>query len=48
MGNFFKLDARRKKILFAGKKKNGSPKHVPLGNNFLGEKGNNFPWEERD
>jgi hypothetical protein len=44
MGNFFKLDAPKKKKLFAGRKKqNGSPNHVPLGNNFLREKGNNFP-----
>jgi hypothetical protein len=44
MGNFFKLDAPKKKRLFVGKKKqNGSPDHVPLGNNFLREKGNNFP-----
>jgi len=49
MGNFFKLDAPKEKKKSAKKKKqNGSPNHVPLRNNFLKEKGNNFPWEERD
>jgi hypothetical protein len=49
MGNFIKLDTPRKRRLFARRKKqNGIPNHVPIGNNFLREKGNNFPWEERD
>jgi hypothetical protein len=40
---------RRKKRFSTGRKKqNGSPNHVPLRNNLLREKGNNFLREERD
>jgi len=43
MGNFFKVDAPRKKRLFARRKKqNGSPNHVPLRTNFLGKRGTTF------
>jgi len=48
MGNFFKLDAPKKKRLFARKKKqNGSPNHVPFlrkrGTTFLEKKGTKLP-----
>jgi hypothetical protein len=42
------MPPRKKRLSVRRKKQNGSPNHVPLGNNFLREKVNNFPWEERD
>jgi len=31
MGNFFKLNASRRKGLSWGRRQNGSPSHVPIG-----------------
>jgi hypothetical protein len=42
------MPQRKKRFSTRRKKQNGSPNHVPLRNNLLREKGNNFPWEERD
>jgi hypothetical protein len=47
LSKIFKLDSSRRKGLSPrGKRQNGRPNHVLPRNNFLGEKGSNFPWRK--